>query len=346
METDQPLLTIAIPTFNRAKYLRQLLSSLFDQLLGRTDVELVVSDNASSDDTSTIIGEFQMRGLILRYLRNSVDIGSDANFRQCFEQAQGKYVWICGDDDIVIPGAISKILKLLDAEEYALAYITPYWFRNDHEAERTRDRFGRFAQVLPGGLQFAQRTGAMIGFLSSMIVNKNIYSTIPHRPLAEYDGTNLMQIGWVCPLLTSDSRSLLVWERLLAARGANTSGWGICQVFGVNFKATAEVALVNRKDIARALQAATLQRWFPDMIMEVRRGTGSKLQSENMRGMLEPIYSGNWRYWVYVFPLIILPLKAAQGWFSAVLLLRRLGMLSSFIVESIFSKKSFITEPD
>jgi hypothetical protein len=182
----------------------------------------------------------------------------------------------------------------------------------------------------------------MIGFLSAMIVNKSLYSTIPHLPLGDYDGTNLMQIGWVCPLLTTNSKNLIIWDRLIAARGANTTGWGICKVFGVNFKASAEVALVNRKDIARALQAATLKRWFPDMIMEVREGTGSKLETEDMRAMLEPIYKTNWRYWAFVFPLIVFPLRAAKVWFSLVLFVRRLGMLSSFVMDSIFSKKSFI----
>jgi abequosyltransferase len=342
---EKPLLTIAIPTYNRAKYLRELLSSLFDQLVVQTAVELIVSDNASSDETPSVIDEFEKRGLKLRRLCNDVNIGPDANFQQCFEKACGKYVWIFGDDDIIVPGGIDRILKLLETGDYALTYVSQYWFRHNYAAEETSDRFGRFAQVFPGGLQFARKAGAMIGFISGMIVNKDIYSTILHQSLTDYDGTNLIQLGWVCPLLACDSKYLFVWERLVAARGGNTSGWGICQVFGANFKQFTDVALGYRRDIARALQTSTLQRWFPDMIMEVRRGTGSKLETENMRGILEPIYKTRWSYWAYVFPLMVLPLALAGVWYSMILFLRRLRMLLSVIRDNIFTRETFVMKP-
>lgn len=178
---EKVLLTIAIPTYNRAVYLRQLLQVLLDQLRGETRVELIISDNATPDETPAVVEEFVSRGLGVRYLRNEVNIGPDANFLQCFQMASGKYVWIFGDDDIIVPGGISKVLTLLTEGEYSLIYLSPYWFQQDYAAERKSDYFGRFAEEYRGGLQFVRRVGTMISFISSMIVNKEQFSASLHN---------------------------------------------------------------------------------------------------------------------------------------------------------------------
>ena len=85
----RPVLTIAIPTYNRATCLRELLSGLSDQLHNESRVELIISDNASPDETPAVVEDFVARGLKVRYIRNAENIGPDANFLQCFEQARG-----------------------------------------------------------------------------------------------------------------------------------------------------------------------------------------------------------------------------------------------------------------
>ena len=91
-DIEKPLLTIAIPTYNRAWCLKDLLSVLASQIKDEPRVELMISDNASPDGTPSLIQDFVAQGVRVRYLRNSENIGSDANFLQCFEQARGKYV--------------------------------------------------------------------------------------------------------------------------------------------------------------------------------------------------------------------------------------------------------------
>jgi len=346
MNADQPLLTIAIPTFNRARYLGELLACLLVELAEQPSIELLISDNASPDATPQVVCDFQERGLRLEYIRNKKNIGPDPNFRQCFERAKGKYVWVFGDDDLLVPGAIAKIVNLLDHRDYSLVYVSPYFFRTDPVAERTSDRLTRTAQILPGGVSFARKAGAMIGFLSAIIANKQMYSSVQHESLAKYADTNLMQIGWVCPLLAADAKTLFVWERLVAARGGNTGGWGICQVFGVNFKEIVDEALSGQPAVARALQVATLRKWFPDMIMQIRRGDAKKMKDERTRAILEPIYGKQWRYWTYVYPLIVLPLSAAGVWFDLILLSRRVETVVSMLVDSMFSAKSFVRDAE
>lgn len=340
---SKPLLTIAIPTYNRARYLRELLSVLYDQLIDEPRVELIVSDNASPDETPALVEEFQKRGLRIRSIRNETNIGADANFLQCFEQARGKYFWLFGDDDLIVPGGVGKILSLLEMDDFAVAYLSPYEFRANFLAERETDKLGRFAEVLPDGLQLARRVGAMITFISAVIVNKDFFPANARQMLPDFVGTSLLQLGWVCPMLASNLRSLFVWERLVAGRGGNCAGWGACQVFGVNLLQVTGVTLVNREDIATTVCNGTLQNWFPGTILNIRSGAANGLESENMRELLECIYRGNWRYWIYVFPVIGLPLHLARAWYFVLRISIRLVRGGAMILGLILSRRNFIS---
>ena len=80
----KPLLTVAIPTWNRASYLALNLSQLRKEaaLHGLAGVELLVSDNASSDATAEVVERARREGLAITSIRNPENIGSDANIAQ------------------------------------------------------------------------------------------------------------------------------------------------------------------------------------------------------------------------------------------------------------------------
>jgi glycosyltransferase involved in cell wall biosynthesis len=93
-----PLITIAIPTYNRAEfYLPQALKSALNQTY--PNLEIIVSDNCSTDGTKAFIsGIADPR---LRYFRHDVNLGSVANFNFCVGQAKGKYLLMLHDDDLI-----------------------------------------------------------------------------------------------------------------------------------------------------------------------------------------------------------------------------------------------------
>jgi abequosyltransferase len=111
MQNDRPLLTIAVPTYNRSFFLNELLSCLFEQCMPDSRIEHLVSDNASTDEASAIVAGYADRRLQIRYLRNISNIGDDVNFVRCFDKARGKYVWPIGDNDFVVPSAVGKIVS-------------------------------------------------------------------------------------------------------------------------------------------------------------------------------------------------------------------------------------------
>jgi abequosyltransferase len=340
--SGRPLLTIAIPTFNRAKLLRGLLETLFDQLSPEPNVELIVSDNASTDQTPVLVHQFQERGMRIRYLRNDANIGLDANFLQCFNESKGKYLWLLGDDDIVAPGGLGKILPLLASGDYSLVYLCLYAFQNDYIAERRSDPFKRFAQTISNGLPFIQKVGTQITFMSSMIVNRDRYNSAPRPSLERFVGCNLLHMGWLLPVLGSGGTSLIVWERLLAGRHSYAGGWGICRTFGDNLIELLRTLLPGREDIAAAIVNPTLQNWFPFMIMQTRWAIAGPLGRENFRKSLEPLHKTNWRYWVFVFPVAAFPYWAARGWFVVTQQLNRAGRIFLTALSYPQSRKHFI----
>jgi glycosyltransferase involved in cell wall biosynthesis len=93
-----PLVTIAIPTYNRAdSYLPQSLASALAQTYSH--LEIIVSDNCSTDDTKTYISSIVDPRL--RYFRHDVNIGATPNFNFCLEQARGDYFLLLHDDDLI-----------------------------------------------------------------------------------------------------------------------------------------------------------------------------------------------------------------------------------------------------
>src|SRR5262245_13625591 len=108
----RPLLTIAIPTWNRASYLEQNLAQLGAEMRGVApgEVELLISDNHSTDSTPKVVENAQRAGLAIRYVRNAENLGWGRNFAQCFELASGTYLLLLGDDDLLCDGALRLTL--------------------------------------------------------------------------------------------------------------------------------------------------------------------------------------------------------------------------------------------
>jgi glycosyltransferase involved in cell wall biosynthesis len=96
-----PLLSIGLPVYNGARHLREAIDSLLAQDFRA--FELVISDNASTDETETICKEYAARDGRVRYLRNEANVGAAANYNRVFEASVGKYFMWGSDDDVWDP---------------------------------------------------------------------------------------------------------------------------------------------------------------------------------------------------------------------------------------------------
>jgi glycosyltransferase involved in cell wall biosynthesis len=110
-------LSICIATYKRAKFIGETLRSVLDQL--EPGVEVVVVDGASPDETPEVVHQYAHSSL--RYFRQSVNSGFDADYDKAVGYARGEYCWLMTDDDLLLPGAISRVLAaVLDQPELVI----------------------------------------------------------------------------------------------------------------------------------------------------------------------------------------------------------------------------------
>lgn len=109
-----PRVSIGIPVYNGENFLAEAIRSILAQTF--EDLELVISDNASTDRTEAICREFAGTDRRIRYHRNEVNIGLGPNFNRVFELANGTYFkWAC-HDDLIEPTYLEKCIAVLDAD--------------------------------------------------------------------------------------------------------------------------------------------------------------------------------------------------------------------------------------
>jgi abequosyltransferase len=328
----RPLLTLAIPTFNRSEQLAQLLAVLETQLrelpvgFSRENgplVEVLISNNASADTTAEIVAQAQSRFAMLSVpniftpVHQPENIGADANFAFCYRRAQGTFLWICGDDDLLAPGALSTVLGHLQNHdgtpaEIDLIYATSYAFRSDYLGERQHDPFDRRFHTITSAHQFAMVVNIMFTFISGIIVNKARLETLPHEAPEAFIGTNLVQLSWSLPLLLHHRRSIVLWQRPVAGHVGGAHGYSFGRVFGEQLSSIAQRILPNRPDLYGPILNFALRRWFPSIVIDVRGSTNETLQLAEAESLLRRVFGHNPRYWIFTYPALAWPLPVAK----------------------------------
>ncbi len=109
------LLSICVPTYNRADLLEHCLNSISKSISGYEDfIEVIISDNNSSDNTQAVINSFHNRIKNIFSYRNSTNLGFNGNLIKIVDEyVSGRYCWIIGDDDFLSCCAIKVLFKQL-----------------------------------------------------------------------------------------------------------------------------------------------------------------------------------------------------------------------------------------
>ena len=140
-----PLVTICVPTFDRAEQVEGLLACLAGEIWEREDVAVLVSDNASPDRTPDVLREAAARHAWLRWERQPENLGPFGNLEWLVEHAPpSEYVWLFGDDDRLVPGSLAAVLELLRTERPAWLFLPHRWID-----EHGRDVGGSPAPAAP-----------------------------------------------------------------------------------------------------------------------------------------------------------------------------------------------------
>lgn len=120
---NEPRVSIGMPVYNGANYLRSALDSLLQQDF--TDFELIISDNASTDETALICQEYAAKDKRIQYSRNESNIGAARNYNRVFTLARGRYFKWAAHDDVHLPGFLGCCVEVLDQAPASVVLVAP-----------------------------------------------------------------------------------------------------------------------------------------------------------------------------------------------------------------------------
>ena len=112
MLPSPPPVSLGLPVYNGEQFLAETLDSILAQTF--PDFELLISDNASTDQTEEICREYMARDRRIRYSRNAENLGSAQNFNRVFELTRGAYFAWIGYDDPIAPTFVERCVEVLD----------------------------------------------------------------------------------------------------------------------------------------------------------------------------------------------------------------------------------------
>lgn len=277
----QTILTICIPTYNRCNYLSVALERLKISVSQCSyPIEVIISDNHSIDETQALIQNYIESGLECRYIRNSENIGPDANFVQCFNQAKGKYVWLIGDDDYLKEDSLQQICEILATDDFGLIHIDFNEVENKPFASKIYD----------AAAQMLSDINIMITFMTGNIIRKDSIADVDGK---KYFGSYLVQVPYYINAALTATKNVVVHSKLLetGADSGNNGGYNFFRVFMDNYfsiwREFVDRGVLSKKDF-KHIKEVTFQRFHRGYVERTLLGQPS--QALDMSGCVSTIW--------------------------------------------------------
>jgi glycosyltransferase involved in cell wall biosynthesis len=187
-----PTLSVCIATYNRAAFIAETLDSILEQIT--PEVELIVVDGASPDNTPEVIGRVALGHPALRYYRQDENSGVDRDYDKAMGYAAGEYCWLMTDDDVLVPGALRRVLAALEGgpdlvvvnsevrnRDLSIALESPRLdLSEDLEFEASRRE------------EFFVKTATYLAFIGGVVIRRDLWLA---RDRESYYGTLFIHVG-------------------------------------------------------------------------------------------------------------------------------------------------------
>jgi len=179
------LLSFAIPTYNRANSLKELLNNFLPQAKELKDeIEICISSNGSTDNTREVVAGFKEKypELIIKYNENEKNLGVDANIIKVMEMCEGDFIWTFSDDDYIVENGLNEIVSFLkrnNGEDVGLAVLRVQSFLVDKKTGEKKVFTGNFDANKPEVFKIDRSEIIGLGFKNiafiSILVFNNKY---------------------------------------------------------------------------------------------------------------------------------------------------------------------------
>lgn len=179
-------------------------------------------DGDSSDNTEEMVRGFVALNQNIRYEKEGINSGLDADYDKAVFYSSGKFCWLFTDDDLLCEGAIARILKAIKSEQYHLVIVNAeIWDKNLKSNFGIRLFEAQEDVVFPpgDGDRFFEASALALTFIGSVVINRKIWL---QRNRIAYFGSNFIHVGVIFQAPFS-SPILMLKEPLIRIRHGNAS---------------------------------------------------------------------------------------------------------------------------
>ena len=309
------VLSVCIPTYNRSGYLSECLNSVLGTVVGHEhEVEIVISDNASTDDTGSIIRAFQEIYPWIRYYRSEKNMGGERNFRHVATLAAGENIWVFGDDDRMAPNAVLSVLESIRAGHNLIVCNYSLWDKQFLvQFKKCAFPVGQ-NETYDDPNKLMENFGLHLGYISSVVMKKVLFLALPageYDSYAEYGFPFLYAV--YNGVVKGTCKVEFISETLFYNRGGNSGDYDWYKYF-VTGSSLIFDDLIRKGYDANAVAAAKLSV-LNDFVSPNIIGLKLQMTSEENKHslfLLYRYYKSYWRFWFFCFPKLLTPIPLIQ----------------------------------
>jgi glycosyltransferase involved in cell wall biosynthesis len=269
-------------------------------------MEIVVSDNASSDATAAVVKEFQRSYPMLRYMRNEKNIGANRNSAHVARMATGNYVWVFGDDDKFALDAVPMVLEQIQSGRNLI--ICNFATYTKDFARRVRASFycpGNRQRVLDHN-ELLATYHLTLGYISCVVMHRDIVANLLRQDFDHYIDYGFPLLHTIYVGISNHCDAAFIPKSIVLNRSANNEGFNWCEYF-VRYPALIFAALEQSLYSSLSVRAAkngTIREYiFPQVVRQKSKGQSV---SDIYRGLWLD-YRDCWMFWLLCLPVSITP---------------------------------------
>lgn len=217
-------ISICIPAYNRVRHLSPLLESILAQDCPAAEIVICEDHSPEREAIREVVESFQAHSPVpIRYHENAVNLGFEGNIRSLIDQAVGDYCFFMGNDDLMKPGALNIVDRVLREHGDAGVVIKAYeWFVGNPENVQQTIRYVTDKYTLPAGEAAIVAAFRRAGVISGFIIHRAAAAAVATNAL---DGSLYYQM-YITGRVLAQRSVVLIPDVLVSCRGDEPPDFG------------------------------------------------------------------------------------------------------------------------
>ena len=226
MNDNHPLLSICIPTYNRSEYLKQTLFSIIENEDVKEEIEVVISDNCSTDNTEEVCKSFTEKYSNIKYFKQPKPTHiADQNFIDVLSLAKGKYLKLSNDTAFFKKTSLKKMLEVIKEN---IDFQTPIFFYQNYRSAKNKVYTFKVLDDL------VDKNSYFITWIGNFGCWKKDFDNLQQRD--KYISFGLMQVDWMLKIASSSEKFIVLFSDFTdSAMLHKKFGKNIFKIFAYNY---------------------------------------------------------------------------------------------------------------